>query len=122
MSDLNTFEEVRAYAQEHGVDGLRMMVYQSTLAGRSKEAVEYFLRHHDAAAQLAIERERANEREAQAKRSVDAAERSATASERSAAATEVAAAASQKSARYAMYAALISLVAIVVAVVHDFYR
>ena len=123
MSDLSTFEDVDAYAREHGgVDGLRMMLNQSTLAGRRKEIVESFLRHHDAEAQLAVERERANEREAQAKRSVDAAERSAAASERSAFATEVASVASQRSARYAMYAAIISLVAIIVTVVHDFYR
>ena len=48
MSELNTFEEVGAYVRKHGVDGLRMMVYQSSLAGRRKDVVESYLRHHDA--------------------------------------------------------------------------
>ena len=122
MSDLNTFEEVETYRQLHGVDGLRMMIYQGTLAGNRKQLVENYLKHFDAEQELQKERERAAVREAQAARSLEASERAAAAAERSADATETAAVASKVSARYAMYAVIVAVVAVIVTVAIDLYH
>ena len=122
MSELNTFEEVETYRQLHGMDGLRMMIYQGTLAGNRRQVVEHYIKHFDAEQELQKERERAAVRETQAARSLEASERAAAAAERSADATETAAVASKVSARYAMYAVIVAVVAVIVTVAIDLYR
>jgi hypothetical protein len=122
-TDLDSWDAVNQYVAENGgVEPLRMMIAQGTLAGKRKSVVEFYLRHYDAGVA-------ASEREAQARRALELAERSAVASERSANAskrsadaTERAADAAGKSARFAMWAAVISLVAIVVTLAVDFFR
>lgn len=116
MADFSTFDDVDAYAKEHGIDGLRMMVYQGSITGQRKQLVEYYLQHHDKQQVLEREREIAIQRESQAVESLAAAKTSAAAAVKSADATERAAVAAEKSAKFSAWAVIAALVAMVVTI------
>ena len=108
VADLDTVEQVKLYAHEHGVEDLRQMVMNRQLAGQRKELVESFLEWHDAS-------EAARERERQADAALLAAERSAAAAERTAEETK-------KTARWAMLAAIATAAAAIGTCVQAYFQ
>ena len=105
MADLESVEQVKAYAAEHGDDALRKFLADGVLTGRRKEFVESYIQLQDAVAKERLQKEQN-----------DSSLRAAKAAETQAIAAMSQADSAKQALRISWWAIGISLLALVVAV------